>query len=519
MRLDWQRWSAVTEPGSRVTLSLLAIILLAAALTLTLQASVKAFWFDEVFTAVISQTDGPNSIWHALEHAVDGNPPLYYFVNQVASRFISNEHLALRLPSILGVMLAIVCIYAFLGRRGSHLSALVGAVFLLTTQAATYATEARPYGMLLGCVAASILAWQLADESRLCQALLAATLAASISMHYYAILIWPAFVLAEMAVFWFDRRFRPGVWAAIAIGLAPLLLFGPLLLNFRSHYGTNFWARPGISHLITSPSFLFNLGKYWGLLFTIGMTAVFGVFADGTTFRRREPGDRTAEPNSFSGGECVLALTFLWLPAYAVIAAKIGHGALTDRYTMPAVLGGALVVGYLAGKVPSPWKVLALILICGYFGLSSLDTFSRIPARQRWEAPTTAGAQLLALADGLHQDGLPIVVSNGLEYLPMVYYSRHESTQRLYALVDPTEAIRYAGSDSVDLALLSIQPYLPLNLLEFKSFRTQHREFLLVCETGARFEWWSERLLQEGHALQLLSQSGANRIFKVTLKP
>jgi hypothetical protein len=520
MRVSLPRWTGDTEPGPRACSAILAAIVVVAAIVFTIRASGKILWFDEIFTAVISQTSGPRGVWTALQHAVDGNPPLYYLANQLTRQLTANELVALRLPSIFGVLLAVVCLYTFLRRRVSHLAALAGATFLLTTQAATYATtEARPYGLLLGCAAASLLAWQSAGQSRRHAVLLALTLAACVSVHYYAILIWPAFVLAELTVVVHSRRFRPSVWVAIIAGLTPLIAFSPLLLQFRAHYGSHFWARPGIFQMITGPSLLYNFGDYWGFLFTVGLTAFFTVLAGRAAFQPVRVSNNHPPPHVFTPGEIVLTLTLLWLPAYAVIAAKLGNGGLVERYTMPAVLGAALSIGCLADRIYFRWKALLVCLFCGHLALASLNGLTGALAGESSRPRTASAAETFALVSSLDPDKLPIVISNGLQYLPLFYYGGQEARERLFALHDGPNAIQYAGSDSVELALQALQRYLPMNFVEFSAFRAQHRDFILVSENGARFDWWPDRLSQEGHQIQLLSQSRTIRVYRVTLKP
>jgi hypothetical protein len=60
--------------------------------------------------------------------------------------------------------------------------------------------------------------------------------------------------------------------------------------------------------------------------------------------------------------------------------------------------------------------------------------------------------------------GLPLVISNGKTYLPMAYYRNGQQLSRVVALVDPVRAVRYDGTDSVDLALPILAQYLPLDV-------------------------------------------------------
>ena len=80
-----------------------------------------------------------------------------------------------------------LCLYAFARRR---VSAPYAAVAMLTaTMWAGYASNGRPYGLMLGLAGLSLVAWQSAAEGRrrpLALAVLAASLAAGVATHYYA---------------------------------------------------------------------------------------------------------------------------------------------------------------------------------------------------------------------------------------------------------------------------------------------------------------------------------------------
>ena len=120
-------------------------------------------------------------------------PILQAFLSSPAwHQLVSDDHLGYRLPSILGLLLTVSCVYFTLSKRLTRLSALVGATFLLCTELAVYSYEARPYALMIGCISAAILAWQRIDDSRLYSAVLAVSLAAALSLHYYASLFGPA---------------------------------------------------------------------------------------------------------------------------------------------------------------------------------------------------------------------------------------------------------------------------------------------------------------------------------------
>jgi hypothetical protein len=526
MRTTLMRWTAnIAEFGARRSTAILLLILLASGLFSALHAVVKPFWYDEICTVIMSRLANESEIWKALDDAADTNPPLYYSVTRVARQLIPDDHLGYRLPSILGLLGIVAGLYLFLCRRVNQLAALVGASFVLCTPLASYAFEARPYALMVGCISGAILAWQRIDDSRLYPVVLAITLAAAVSLHYYAILVWPAFVLAEASLWLFGRRFRVGAWAAIFTGAVPLLFFAGLLGNLRQYYGQNFWAQPSAAQALSAYDWLFSVDGYWGWTFTAGLTAIFAYWSLINTSKaaaRRSPENRNGpdqRDRALPIEECVLILVLLWLPVISVAAAKASHGGMISRYMMPTVLGGALAVGYLASKAPIEARGLLLVLMLMNYGLSSVSDVKKILEGTLLEQRATAAGEVKVILTRHSESDLPVVISSGLRYLPMAYYVPAGASSRLYAVTEPGEALKFAGTDSVDLALLVLRRYFPLQVEDYGDFASRHREFILVSGSGQWFDWWPARLSHDGHTVSLLEGGGDTKIYKVTLRP
>src|SRR5262249_42462049 len=146
--------------GRRESTLVLIAILLVAAVCSTLHALLKPLWFDEIITVAVSGLPSTRDIWRALDDAADTNPPGIYLLARSARWFVADDPLAPRLPSIAGLLVAMICVFLFLSRRVSNLSALVGSAFLLGTPLAEYAFEARPYAAMIACLAVAMVCWQ-----------------------------------------------------------------------------------------------------------------------------------------------------------------------------------------------------------------------------------------------------------------------------------------------------------------------------------------------------------------------
>ncbi len=493
-----------------IGITLLGCILLFVGFCSVLGAIARPFWYDEICTVIVCRLPDAKAVWDALQNAADTNPPVFYFIARLSRSIMLDDHLGYRLPSIIGLLVTIAATYLILLKRVNRLSALVGATFILCSPLATYAFEARPYALMVAFVSLAILAWHRIDESKLSAFALAITLASAVSLHYYAILVWPTFLAAEAVILLYHRRFRTGVWAALIVGAVPLLFFANLLLNLRQYYGQSFWARPSFRQLFADYSWLFNFNGYWAWIlavFVIGMAAYWSL-------RQTE-----LLSSDLSIEESILTLLLLCLPIIAVTVAKVSHGGMTRRYMVPTIVGGALALGYLASKVPAIVNAIVLSLMLLNYGSNSVSDWKRLSGGSLYEARQGATNDVKMILDQHAASGIPIVISSGLRYLPMTYYAPAGSTRKLYAVTDPPMAVKLVGTDSVDIALLALRRYFPLRVEDYESFVSMHREFLVVFGNEDAFDWWPARISQGGHNIQLLTESGSYKVYKVVLKP
>lgn len=521
MRSTLMRLASVDDVRGRTSAVILVLVLSVIAASSAFRSIVRPFWYDEVITVIMCHLSNASEVWKALDNAADANPPLYYVIARLAHQLVPDDHLGYRLPSILGLLGAIVCVYIVLSRRVTHLAALAGATFVLCTLSTDYAAEARPYTLMAGCVAAAILSWQRIDDTKWYRFTFAIALAAAVSFHYYAILVWPAIAVAETVV-WLrsGRRFRVHTWAALFAGLAPFCFFGNTLVTLRRYYGQNFWAKPSATQIFSAHDALFSGSGHWGLTLVVGVSVLLAVqlFLDRTGVLSSSGRRRELLYPAVPIHECVLAIVLLWLPSVAILAAKLSHGGMTTRYMMPAVLGGGLIVGYLSDRLLGVVRavlLLVLLLNVGFSFAADVKTaMSGSPLRQR----KARANELRTILAAVQKPHVPIVISSGLDYLPLAYYTPANNGRRLYALTDPAAAVVFCNTDSVDLSLRVLRRYYPLQVEDYAGFALRQREFLLVSSTGQGFDWWPARLVHDGHVLRLVRKVGGNMVYDVTVR-
>jgi hypothetical protein len=195
--------------------------------------------------------------------------------------------------------------------------------------------------------------------------------------------------------------------------------------------------------------------------------------------------------------------------------ADIARLGLTQRYMLPSVIGGALIVGALSSVRHQLIRSGALILAVVTLGLTMLPVVPVLLKGSLLDQRKEAASELLRLLPGL-QAPLPIVISSGLRYLPMAYYDQGDP--RLYSIVDPPSAVKFAGSDSVDLALLVLRRYFPLQVVEYGVFTSRYKEFFLVSGNEP-YSWAVTRFATEGWDIRSVQSFGNTGVYRITLAP
>ena len=246
------------------------------------------------------------------------------------------------------------------------------------------------------------------------------------------------------------------------------------------------------------------------------LAAVFTVwkFAPPLKDVDRKIGD--VQPVQMPIREWVLALMLLAVPFVALIAAKIARVGMTQRYMLPCVIGGALIVGALSSVRHQLIRSGALMAALLTLGLTAQPVAQALRKGSLLDQRRDAASVLSRLVPR-GQDALPVVISSGLRYLPMVYYTHGDP--RLYSLVDPLGAFKFTGSDSVDLALLVLRRYFPLQVVEYEAFSSRHKEFFLISADSEPYAWAVMRFASEGKHIRLVQILENTRVYRVTLAP
>lgn len=468
-------------------------------------ASEKVIWNDELFTFYISHLPHFTDIWNALLTGAEQTPPLSYVVTRAFWDIFGVTNLATRLPEIIGIWLMGLCLLVFVSRRTTFLYGFVAMLFPLLTEVFHYATEARAYALVLGFSALALLCWQWATEGRyrrLAVVGLGVSVAAAVSSHYYAVLILFPLTVGEFVRSVSRKRIDVAIWAALALGLTPLLLFLPLIERAKS-YAPHFWAKPhwssmvGFYHRFLLPPTVLPMALI--------LVLVMAYAAFRTTSRDRKPS------LNVPAYELAAVLGFVLIPVVGVILAKTVIGAYDDRYAFPAVIGFCVVVGwglYCAFNRSSAMALAVSVMLFGAMIAKDIRTYMlMVEDRATIEASYTF----------LEKDAtgtMPIVVANPAEFIEFSYSSPADIRRRLLYLLDPNLALQDTGTDDVERGIMEMKHWAGMNVESFPEYiASGHKCFIYTVGYPDRYTWLFPELIKAHWKFSLVGWQGLDMLF------
>lgn len=469
----------------------------------------KLMWNDELYTYYIARLPTMGDVWGALLAGGEQTPPFFYVITRLAFRLFGTSAVAMRVPEMLGFWVMSVCLFVVLGRRMPKLAALCAAAFPLVTSSYAYAFEARPYGLVLGFGAVALLSWQTVTLGRrraVSLLLLAASLAATVSTHYYGLFVILPLAAGEATRSLSRSRIDLAVWAAFVAAVLPLAWHLPLLRAGAAYAGT-FW----------SPPEWLNLPDYYkDLLAPAAVPIVVVLILAGLC--ALVPGaessvEASREPLVPPLPEVVAAVGFVVIPMICFTLAKLVTGAFVNRYAVASVIGFGLVAGYgvaMSFRRQPAMRLITAVCLGGWFIVGQArelrhPTYDLLPVRA--EAMTRPSEWLRSVAD----QSLPLVVAEAHTFTALSHYAPADVTSRLVYLADPELALQRLGHNSVERGMLDLLgPWFGMNVKPFRPFMAEHSRFLVYGSfVGVGFlNWLLPELQARGMHIELLNQAG-----------
>jgi hypothetical protein len=478
------------------------------ALTLALGAfrgAALPFWSDELATAHLA--DAPTwTDMMARGHRADLNPPLEPTLVRLSFDAFGEDEFAGHLPSVIGFTVLIGCMFVFLRRRVPASFAAFGALLLLANDDFShYATEARPYGLLMGLLGLTLLAYDTVLRAgrhvSLARAVLLVAVTGMLQSHVFGALATAAFLAAEAVRTLRTRRFDIATWAALLLPLLSCVTYVPLLRQ-----------QPGGHTLVYNPESRASLFKAVELFHSLVYKPIAILIVVGfllLMLLRRYPRRGLLE---FAGFRAEMWVLWLGLLATSVLVALVfrlrapGAG-FYDRYSLAIVVPSyvllTLFFAWRSEENRRVGKCLAALAL-----LNALFTFSDVPA----DALAVAHDGLRAAADQTASAGgvpavmpqLPLVVNDALRFFEADYRLRPADTKRMVYVSDEAEALRLEKNNATEsIAAMARTFHIRSRVVPYPEFIAAHRQFLVLGKLDHR-GWFLDEMLDRGADVRLL---------------
>ena len=450
-----------------LTVVVFALAILAIGITLTC----RLMWADEFLSLYTARVASIGDLLHIqANYPVALDPLGYPLLAHIAISLFGANAIAMRLPSAIGFVLMMACVCVSVRRVYSARAGILAMAMLLTTSSLYYASEARPYGLLLGFSAAVLTAWQAAirQNNRIIPLLcLAGAIFACLECHYFALLIPAALVLLECIRTARYKKFDFPVILAVLAGSTAVLTWLPFLhaaSQYRTHYYTRIsWRTLDIIHAIcqayVSILLISKSNTQMLLIAVLVILSAVGLRSAIRAWRDRPTNRLTDDELAF--------IVFAALPVGGVFLSLLTSGAFESRHTIEAVIGiCAITAGLLRRIIRRNLVFICLITaLAGCPVLQSVHIASANIIHHRL-------LQTLTLPPSISDSQTNIFVNDLSELYVLTYYAPPNLAKRLWYAEDKEQGLRWTGTDTSDRIAENLQKFTNLQILSYNSIRS-----------------------------------------------
>jgi len=514
--------SAEAAKTSSRTYPLLALFLIVSATLSLIWSHARLLWNDEFLSFY---SDGVATfkqvILVQLRHPISLDPPTYHLLSHLSMDLIGRNAIALRLPALAGFLLLQLCLFFFVRRLAGDRSAIIAMAVPILTASFRYSLEGRPYGLLLGLYALSLLCWQLAieDDGKQHSRILPLTgltlsIALAITSHYFGVLILIPVSLGEFSRILIRKRLDFGVLTALILGLASvgiILPFQRALMVYRQHYyikGVNIHdVSQGYRELfLRYTSWPIPLQKLAAAIMVV--LALTLAYAGYQRFKRR--------PATEHAYTWVALLSMALLPFFGYLFGRFVTHTMEVRYVIAALIAFAATFGIvLERKLRSNtfyYTALTVILTAAI----AINTWNILKER-RDSAALLASFQLSPqAAAALHKNPHELIYLQSLNdfYLDTYYDPDPTLRPRFSLLYGQPQEIHWLEHDTNYVTAVNMLTFAPLSLTSYADFLKQPHPLLLLNHSG--WEWVDKQLDADHTPQQPQSECLRGQLIRVT---
>jgi hypothetical protein len=503
-----------------------AILLLTAVMSVTWSMH-KLLEQDEIFSL---QTDRVSSLAEVLRiqksYPISLEPPPYHVLAHAAMNILGPTAFALRLPAFLGYLLMQFCLYFFvrnlvgngvIGRRAG----LVAMALPALTWTLYYSAEGRPYGVLLGSYAAAALCWQIAAhrgelaKPRLWPLIgLAASLALTLNVHFYGVLLPIAICGAELVRTALRRRLDAGMLAAIGLGISSLAATLPYITassEFKKHY----YAGPVSAHLLTQPyrQMLMDYTTYprpvqSALILVLLLTAALIVWSCIRLARRKQIAASTSE--------WALLILIALMPIFAFALGKTVTHALEVRHSIGSIVAIIALIAIALTPALREKRVFGVVITVMLAGIVLINTL-RIRSSAADAHATLADLTLPPNLIDATPDRNIYFQDLGHWETASLYTRDPDLRSRLVLVYSRNEEMAHESHDTMFLTATHTQKFSPQPIVSYDDLRrTPGDHIFATYHTG--WDWTDAAFATEAAQVQPLGEGFGGDVVRVRFK-
>lgn len=477
-------------------------------------------WFDELFTYYIAQapTFKEMILW---THQIDLNPPLYYIAVRIVFHFIHPSALAARLPAVIAYFVAVLCVFQFTRFRLSPLYGLTAGLILLGSDYVLYAYEARPYAFILGFLGIAAVGWQkaISNDGKGRWLALLAVLVGGFGMllsHVLALVAYGALFAAEFIRLLIRRKADIPLWICLLLPMSCCALYTPL---FAQHSAGVY---PPQLQASVQAAFADYSGMWIGVAPLLAGAVILIFFLDDS----RPPLKGKLYTSTFTWPELTFLTCLLLVPLAIIVEFMRSHSQYFPRYGIPAIFAVAVLVPtFVSMWTANSRRAAALCAVVFLFAVIRPSSIARViqakvePNHAAFPLDRESPVDISQI-----QSQLAFVDADGLTFLEMNHYENPEFLSRVYYLLDPKAAYRYAHANGFNgMGFLKTKFPIPANVEPYDTFIESHNKFLVLGEYDTPDDWLLSKLLADHAAIRFLGQFKSeykdHDLYEVTVAP
>jgi len=467
-------------------LALLILILAAGSAVHT--ALSRPFWFDEIGTLRLAELPPGPQLWQAMIGGFEFNPPLAYVVTHASESILGRGQFTSRLPFLMAGIATLCLLFLIQAVQGNAWAGVWTMLFFINTQAFAYFSEARAYSLVMFGATSAWFFWDCAKSSNPWRYVgIFGSLSIALLSHMWAVVLIPCFLIAILFDSYKSKLIDIKALLAVLATSVITLSYGPIVKASKGVTFDNI-----IYHTTLYQSILAVIGK---VVFCFIVLLAFWVVSDSLVHSRIKI-KITANVNR----QTVLATCFLFSPAFIYTITEVMRSASMTRYALIATIGASILMGCSFNRLfqlsNKAMQVAFLALPIFLFAWHSYRQAKELKQQ------STQGLSFQALLSEKQQSA-PIVFASGLDFLPLHFYAKPELAKDMLFVAEPSQSIKYTGTDGVDSALRFGSSYMHLNgnLLALSDLISRRTPFWLL-KSRHELAWIEKALVHAGFQIQ-----------------